>query len=72
MARVDAKMRGPGIHPIAMASRSATSANPAPSVPSSRMVVNPAASVARAAPTARKVRSSRGSLSTWSFQGVSS
>ena len=54
----------PGTTPCSTASFNPWSASPAPSVPRSRTVVNPAISVARAAATARAVRRDSGSLST--------
>src|SRR6202012_5497638 len=42
MALQDMRMRGPGIRPELMALRTATSAQPAPSVPMSRSAVKPA------------------------------
>ena len=58
------RMRGPGRRPREMASRRATSANAAPSVPRSLRVVKPASTVASAAVAARSTRSSSISLST--------
>jgi len=66
MARVVAKMRGPAIIPAAIASRSATSATAAPSVPSSRTVVKPASSVLFACTTAAKAELKGVSLKSYS------
>ena len=54
-----------------MASLIPTSPLPAPSVPKSRIVVNPAIRVLRACTTARAVRSARGSCRTCVFHNVS-
>ena len=56
MAFVDAHIRGPGMMPCAIASLRPTSAYPAPSVPRSRALVNPAINCARAWFTARATR----------------
>ena len=50
------RMRGPGNRPLLIASRTAVSAEPAPSVPISRSAVNPAIRSARAASMAISVR----------------
>jgi hypothetical protein len=64
MARVEARMRGPGMTPFSIACLSPTSASSAPSVPRSRTVVKPAMSVFLACTTPRATRSASDSLST--------
>src|SRR2546422_3251010 len=56
MARVDAKMRGPGISPRSTACFTSTSAYIAPSVSRSRIVVNPCSSAILAFRAARIAR----------------
>ena len=57
MARVEAKIRGPGMVPSSIACLISTSPYPAPSVSTSRIVVNPCSKARRAATVARAARS---------------